>query len=310
MASGSTTSTGSATRPRTSARLRDAVGPDVLLVVEKILTGDEALPDWPVQGTTGYEALATIGRVLVDADGAESLRSAYVEFAERPDHYAVVAEDKRRLVLRSVLASDVERLTALLVQICAHRRQSRDFTRVELREALREVLTHAPTYRSYVAIREDGVERTLNDLNFVDLAIARARDARADLDGDLFDLLRAILLGELGLPEAVELALRVQQLSGSVVAKGDEDAAHYSWGPLLSVNEVGSDPDHPSIVSRRLPRCDAPARRAPVGRHGHHGDPRHEAQRGRSGSPCRAVRGSRPMDPLGAAVVGDVGTVA
>ncbi len=219
----------------------------MLLLVEKILTGQEALPEWPVQGTTGYEALATIGRVLVDADGAESLRSAYVEFAERPDHYAAVAEEKRRLVLRSVLASDVERLTSLLVQICAHRRQSRDFTRVELREALREVLTHAPAYRSYVAVREDGVERTLNDLNYVDLAIARAREARADLDGDLFDLLRAILLGELGLPEAVELALRAQQLSGSVVAKGDEDAAHYSWGPLLSANEVGSDPDHPSI---------------------------------------------------------------
>ena len=106
------------------SRLRDAVGPDVLLLVEKILTGQEALPEWPVQGTTGYEALATIGRVLVDADGAESLRSAYVEFAERPDHYAAVAEEKRRLVLRSVLASDVERLTSLLVQICAHRRQS------------------------------------------------------------------------------------------------------------------------------------------------------------------------------------------
>jgi (1->4)-alpha-D-glucan 1-alpha-D-glucosylmutase len=144
--------------------------------------------------------------VLVEADGAESLRSAYVEFAERPDHYSAVAEEKRRLVLRSVLASDVERLTSLLVQICAHRRQSRDFTRVELREALREVLIHAPAYRSYVAVREDGVERTLNDLNYVDLAIARAREARADLDGDLFDLLRTILLGELGLPEAVELA--------------------------------------------------------------------------------------------------------
>src|SRR4029453_1069209 len=68
------------------------------------------------------------------------------------------------------------------------------------------------------------------------------------LGGDLFDFLRTILLGELGLPEAVELALRAQQLSGSVVAKGDEDAAHYSWGPLLSANEVGSDPDHPSIA--------------------------------------------------------------
>jgi (1->4)-alpha-D-glucan 1-alpha-D-glucosylmutase len=78
------------------------------------------------------------------------------------------------------------------------------------------------------------------------LAIARARDARPDLDGELFDLLREILLGELPLAEARELTVRVQQLSGPVVAKGDEDSAHYAWGPLLCANEVGGDPDRPA----------------------------------------------------------------
>ena len=230
------------------ARLREAVGADVILLVEKILTNDEVLPPWPVEGTTGYDALAALSAVLVDPEGAESLRAGYVELAGRPEHYAEVSEEKRRLVLRSVLASDLERLTSLLVQTCARRRRYRDFTRVELREALSEVLVHVPAYRSYVAASEDGVERTLADLNFVDLAIARARHSRGDLDTELFDLLRAILLGDLALPEALELALRVQQLSGPVVAKGDEDSAHYSWGPLLCANEVGSDPDRPALA--------------------------------------------------------------
>jgi (1->4)-alpha-D-glucan 1-alpha-D-glucosylmutase len=228
-------------------RLRAAVGPDVLIFVEKILSRDESLPAWPVEGTTGYDAAAAIGAVLVDGDGAERLRESYVAFTGLPQRYREVSEVKRRLALRSSLASDLERLTSLLVQVCTRRRRARDFTRVELREALRETIVHAPAYRSYVTVRGDEVEWTLADMNYIDLAIARAREARQDLDGELFDLLRSVLLAELDLPEALDLALRAQQLTGSAVAKGDEDAAHYTWGPLLSANEVGSDPDQPSM---------------------------------------------------------------
>ena len=228
-------------------RLRAAVGPDVLIFVEKILSRDESLPAWPVEGTTGYDAAAAIGAVLVDGDGAERLRQSYVAFTGLPQRYREVSEVKRRLALRSSLASDLERLTSLLVQVCTRRRRARDFTRVELREALRETIVHAPAYRSYVTVHGDEVEWTLADMNYIDLAIARAREAREDLDGELFDLLRSVLLAELDLPEALDLALRAQQLTGSAVAKGDEDAAHYTWGPLLSANEVGSDPDQPSM---------------------------------------------------------------
>ena len=233
-------------------RLRAAVGPDVLIVVEKILSRDESLPAWPVEGTTGYDAAAAIGAVLRDSHGAERLRQAYVDLTGLPERYREVSEAKRRLVLRSSLASDLERLTSLLVHVCARRRRARDFTRVELREALRETIVHVPAYRSYVAVRDDGVDRTLADVNYVDLAIARAAALRPDLDGELFDLLRSVLLAELDLPEALELALRTQQLTGPAVAKGDEDAAHYAWGPLLSANEVGSDPDESSITVAEL----------------------------------------------------------
>src|SRR5439155_20430785 len=53
-------------------RLRDAVGEDVPIYVEKILGPDEALPeDWAVQGTTGYEFAAGMNAVFVDPDGLE-----------------------------------------------------------------------------------------------------------------------------------------------------------------------------------------------------------------------------------------------
>ena len=228
-------------------RLRAAVGPDVLIFVEKILSRDESLPAWPVEGTTGYDAAAAIGAVLVDGDGAERLRQSYVAFTGLPQRYREVSEVKRRLALRSSLASDLERLTSLLVQVCTRRRRARDFTRVELREALRETIVHAPAYRSYVTVHGDEVEWTLADMNYIDLAIARA--ARL---GRTSTVSCSIYCARCCSPSSTyrrhsTSRSAAQQLTGSTVAKGDEDAAHYTWGPLLSANEVGSDPDQPSM---------------------------------------------------------------
>src|SRR4029079_12690486 len=52
-------------------RLRAAIGPDRWLLVEKILGVGDALPvSWPVDGTSGYEALREICGVFVDPEGA------------------------------------------------------------------------------------------------------------------------------------------------------------------------------------------------------------------------------------------------
>ena len=168
---------------------------------------------------------------------------------------------KRRLALRSSLASDLERLTSLLVQVCTRRRRARDFTRVELREALRETIVHVPAYRSYVTVRGDEVERTLADMNYVDLAIARAREARQDLDGELFDLLRSVLLAELDLPEALDLALRTQQLTGSGCREGRRGRRSLHLGSSAQ-RQRGRQRSGPAVdVSRRLSCLGGSARR-------------------------------------------------
>ncbi len=232
--------------------LRDASGPTAYLFVEKILAAGEALPPWPVEGTTGYDAAALITGVLVDGAGAERLRRRYVELTERPDTYREVSRSKRRLVLATVLVSDVERLTNILVRVCDSHRRWRDFTRVELREAMMEILVHLPVYRSYVHVVEDIPAVAEADLDAIDLGVAMAREARPDLDPELFDLMRAILVLQLDDLDARELVLRFQQLSGSVVAKGDEDSADYAWGPLLARNEVGVDPDDLAVTIARF----------------------------------------------------------
>ncbi len=70
----------------------------------------------------------------------------------------------------------------------------------------------------------------------LDRALAAARRRRPDLGGTL-DLLAPRLADP-----ADELALRFQQLTGAVMAKGIEDTACYRWTRFVALNEVGGDP--------------------------------------------------------------------
>jgi (1->4)-alpha-D-glucan 1-alpha-D-glucosylmutase len=73
-------------------------------------------------------------------------------------------------------------------------------------------------------------------------AFATVTARRPDLDAELLDLLqRVLVLDEPGELEA-ELAVRFQQLSAPVMAKGVEDTAFYRYARLVSGNEVGGDP--------------------------------------------------------------------
>jgi (1->4)-alpha-D-glucan 1-alpha-D-glucosylmutase len=220
-------------------RLRGAVA-DAYLVVEKILEPGEALPEsWPVEGTTGYDFLNLAGGLFVDPAGEAALTRTYEEFTgESPDYDAMVHE-KKLLIEAEVLASDVERLTALFSEICEATREYRDYTRHELREALRAVLAAFPVYRTYVT---PGEEPGPTDIARVEEALRRAAARHEDLDPDLLRFLGDILLLRRPGTAETELALRFQQTSGPVMAKGVEDTSFYNYNRLVSLNEVGGDP--------------------------------------------------------------------
>ncbi|MGH7620720.1 MAG: malto-oligosyltrehalose synthase, partial [Gemmatimonadaceae bacterium] len=117
------------------ARLRAAVRQvlpesDIPIWVEKILSGAERLrDDWPVEGTTGYDFLNQVNNVLVDAAGAEALTQIYTHFTGQDGDFAALAQDCKRMVANEVLGSDLNQLTALLLQIAEHHRRHRDYPR-------------------------------------------------------------------------------------------------------------------------------------------------------------------------------------
>jgi (1->4)-alpha-D-glucan 1-alpha-D-glucosylmutase len=220
-------------------RLR-ALAPDAWIVIEKILEGGESLrPSWPVDGTTGYEALAVLGSLHVDPRGRDPLLALEAEFVGPRRRWEEVVDQAKHRVVDESLGTDVHRLTALLVTVAQSRRQHRDLTRRELRDALVAVLVSHRVYRTYLG--EDGTAEP-EDRAEVLAAIEAARRQRPDLDPLTFGLLEDVLLARLTGEAETELRMRLQQLTGPVMAKGVEDTAFYRWNPLASLAEVGGDP--------------------------------------------------------------------
>ncbi len=221
-------------------RLREKA-PDAYIVGEKILEPGEFLREsWPIQGTTGYDFLNVVAGVLVAPEGMAELTSVYRDFTEQSTDFHAIAHEKKISVTQEGLGSDVNRLTSLFVEICEANRDRRDYTRAEVRRAIREVAACFAIYRTYVVPERD--EITDEDREQIAQATECAKRQRLDIDGGLFDFLRDVLTMEVKGKQESEFVLRFQQFTGPVMAKGVEDTAFYCFNRLTGMNEVGSDP--------------------------------------------------------------------
>ncbi|HEX7235870.1 MAG TPA: malto-oligosyltrehalose synthase [Gammaproteobacteria bacterium] len=234
------------------ARLRSAltrVGvPDCYVVVEKILARGEVLPpSWPVDGTTGYEFAAAALQVLLDPAGEAPLTRLYRELTDEREPFADVVHEAKLKIMRNDMASEVNVLARDAARVARQNPRTADFTHGLLRAALREVIASFPVYRTYV----DAAGRcTETDLKYLGEALAAARRRAPDLDSSVFAFLERLLSGKLveaprsgfSRVAALRCALKFQQLSGPIMAKGLEDTAFYRYNRFIALNEVGSDP--------------------------------------------------------------------
>ena len=284
-------------------RLRKAA-PDGWIVAEKIVHPGERLPStWPVEGTTGYDFLNIVGGLFIDPSGEESMTQFYATFTGEQTDYHLITREKKHQVLRELLASDVNRLTQLMVRICERHRRYRDYSRWEIHETLHELIARFPVYRSYV--RVDAGEVREEDRKVISETVDAAKTFRPDLDPDLFDFLRALLLLEIRGEIANEWVMRFQQLTGPAAAKGIEDTAFYCFNRMIALNEVGGDPSLFGVSLDVFHRSMLEA----ANRHPHgmlatstHDTKRSEDVRARLASP---VRNPRPVGRGGETLVED-----
>jgi (1->4)-alpha-D-glucan 1-alpha-D-glucosylmutase len=221
-------------------RLRDRA-PEAWIVGEKILEPGEFLREnWPIEGTTGYDFLNVVNGLLVQREGLIELDKIYTEFTGQPGDFHAVAHEKKIAVTQEALGSDVNRLTTIFAEICESNRNERDYTRAEIRRAIREMASCFRIYRTYVVPERE--EITEEDKTAIARAAECAKEMRQDIDGGLFDFLRDVLTMIVTGKKETEFLLRFQQFTGPVMAKGVEDTAFYCFNRLVGMNEVGSDP--------------------------------------------------------------------
>jgi (1->4)-alpha-D-glucan 1-alpha-D-glucosylmutase len=235
-------------------------GTRVLYVLaEKILSGRERLPaDWQVHGTTGYNFLNQLNGLFVHPGNARRMRRAYARLTGETQSFDDLLYETKRLIVDTALASELTVLAHMLDRIGEANRKSRDFTLNSIRDMLTEVVACFPIYRTYV----DEHGWAPDDRAALERAIVRARRRNPAMESSIFDFFREVMLPRDpsdvpagperrgGYPPAdadevaarLRFAMKFQQYTGPVQAKGLEDTAFYRHNLLLSLNEVGGDP--------------------------------------------------------------------
>ncbi|MCW2885877.1 MAG: malto-oligosyltrehalose synthase [Streptosporangiaceae bacterium] len=262
------------TDPRGYLRMLGRTVPGTWIVVEKILTGTEWLPDdWPCAGTTGYDVLGQTGGLFVDPAGEGPLTEAYLAFtstgaftgartggapasgsgatAPSPEGgFGRVEEDAKRQALAEGLRPEVERLHRVLARCLP------SYDSGILRQVLVEMLVAMPVYRAYVV---PGEEPSRTSVEIIGQAMERAMTRLPAERRPVLEAVARLALGEFGdghaappsgtvaAAGAAEFAVRFQQTSAPLMAKGVEDTAFYRWSRLVARTEVGGDPSRFSV---------------------------------------------------------------
>ncbi|MFR9753099.1 malto-oligosyltrehalose synthase [Nocardia sp. 004] len=207
------------------ARLRRLIGPRRLLLIEKVLAEREPLDaTLPVDGTTGYEALACFGGVLIDPNGATALTELSRRVAGHGSDQAWIDETGHRIkraIAESILVPEVRRLVAAI-----KRDANAEHTDTKaLTDATIEVLAFMPVYRADYA--------PLTGTTGAVIAEVEKRDS--ELAAPLSVLVTALAADGTA-------ATRFSQVCGAITAKAVEDTMFYQAARLVSLQEVGGNP--------------------------------------------------------------------
>ena len=210
--------------------------------VEKVLARGETLPpQWPVDGTTGYEFLNDVLGVLVWPDGEHPMDRIYRRFLRRAVvPYWVEMYRSRRLVMETTLAGELFRLAYGLDRISEADYHTRDFTFEALRIALAEVISSFPRYRTYLPEGPEEAPQVIRE------AVHEARRRNPGRELTVYAFIEQVLIGRVGEyvnATAAPWVGRFQQYTAPVMAKGIEDTAFYRYFRLVALNEVGGGPD-------------------------------------------------------------------
>jgi (1->4)-alpha-D-glucan 1-alpha-D-glucosylmutase len=233
---------------RAAAKAKKAgKSPGMYIIVEKILADDEPLSDgWPVYGTTGYDYLNLVNTLFIDTEGMRIVNSTYSKFIGEEDTFDDVVYNKKRQVIDELFAADFNTLVHQLEHLVKKRNSNNIVTCMQLKKALATITACLPVYRTYI----NGKSVNSRDRLYIERSIQKAQQREPNVDGRAMSFIESVLLFKHQvtcnvdyLEDCLRFVMRWQQVTGAVMAKGFEDTALYTYNRLVSLNDVGSDPE-------------------------------------------------------------------
>ena len=267
------------------------------VVAEKILGRTETLPGgWRVAGTTGYDFLNSLNGIFVARENAEKLDRIYARFIHGEIDFEELVYQKKKQVLYTAMASEMNLLARQLNRISEGNRWTRDFTLYALRSALIEVIACFPVYRSYI---EDAEHVDDRDRNYILQAVACARRHNPAENASIYEFIADILLqkfaayvAEAERPAQHAFALKLQQITRTGDGEGPGGYRLLRLQPAglaqRGRRRAGALRQHAGVV----PRGGQAPRRAVAALAARHRHARHQARRGHPGAHRRALRAS------------------
>eukprot|EP00026_Physarum_polycephalum_P001853 Phypoly_transcript_01856.p1 GENE.Phypoly_transcript_01856~~Phypoly_transcript_01856.p1 ORF type:complete len:861 (+),score=227.50 Phypoly_transcript_01856:499-3081(+) len=224
------------------------------VLVEKILEpGESLITDWPVSGTVGYEYLNLVNNIFVNTEKETAMRKVYQDFIENTDAAQFNADfhellyNSKKLLLNSSFEAELNPLALLLQKIAKKDMRTVDFSAKQLKQALVELIACFPVYRTYIT--QETPKPTAEDAARIAEAVKGVRK-HDFVDSLIVDFVEHVVLcrDEEGLDAETRaqrrhFTMKLQQLTGPVMAKGLEDTSFYRFFLLTSLNEVGGDPN-------------------------------------------------------------------
>jgi (1->4)-alpha-D-glucan 1-alpha-D-glucosylmutase len=243
--------------------LRELVERPFYLVVEKILAPHERLrADWPVEGTTGYDYLNLSLGLFVDQSAEATFSETYRAFIGADDSFGEIALASKLRIMDNEMASELSALGRAAARLARQSPMTADLTRALLTRAIKAIVACFPVYRTYVNLSGALAEADRRDIAW---AVTRARRFDPDVHASAFDFLESVLTGEtkesaakgIGRTAALRFAMKLQQFSGPVMAKGVEDTAFYRYNRFVALNEVGGAPERFGVAPSLFHKANA-----------------------------------------------------
>ncbi len=243
--------------------LRAASTRPFYLVIEKILAAHEQLrEDWPVEGTTGYDFTNLVLGVMVNPAAEESFTAFYRSFTGLTAPFPQIVRECKIRIMENEMASELNVLGRDAGRIARQNPMTADFTRAILQRAIKQIVASFPVYRTYIDM--DGAQEDA-DRRDLDWAMAQARRGDLNIDPSVFDFLHGILSGQVvaqpksGFSRSAVLrfAMKLQQYSGPVMAKGLEDTTFYRYNRHVALNEVGGEPERFGIAANAFHKANS-----------------------------------------------------